>query len=94
MTDFYKLLNNLQLPQIHRSHGKEYYVDPFRERLILKTPEETVRQQVLQYLLSYKNIPKEMIQVEMRLSKYQVNSTRRADIIVERFNGNKRNNSN
>ena len=89
MTDFYKLLNNLQLPQIHRSHGKEYYVDPFRERLILKTPEETVRQQVLQYLLSCKNIPKEMIQVEMRLSKYQVNSARRADIIVERFNGNK-----
>lgn len=89
MTDFYKLLNNLQLPQIHRSHGKEYYVDPFRERLILKTPEETVRQQVLQYLLSCKNIPKEMIQVEMRLSKYHVNSARRADIIVERFNGNK-----
>lgn len=89
MTDFYKLLNNLQLPQIHRSHGKEYYVDPFRERLILKTPEETVRQQVLQYLLSCRNIPKEMIQVEMRLSKYQVNSARRADIIVERFNGNK-----
>ena len=89
MTDFYKLLNNLQLPQIHRSHGKEYYVDPFRERLILKTPEETVRQQVLQYLLSCKNIPKEMIQVKMRLSKYQVNSARRADIIVERFNGNK-----
>lgn len=89
MTDFHKLLNNLQLPQIHRSHGKEYYVDPFRERLILKTPEETVRQQVLQYLLSYKNIPKEMIQVEVRLSKYQVNSARRADIIVERFNGKK-----
>lgn len=89
MTDFYKLLNDLQLPPIHKSHGKEYYVDPFRERLILKTPEETVRQQVLQYLLSRKNIPKEMIQVEMRLSKYQVNSARRADIIVERFNGNK-----
>ena len=89
MTDFYKLLKNLKLSQIHRSHGKEYYVDPFRERLILKTPEETVRQQVLQYLLSCKNIPKEMIQVEMRLSKYQVNSARRADIIVERFNGNK-----
>lgn len=89
MTYFHKLLNNLQLPQIHRSHGKEYYVDPFRDRLILKTPEETVRQQVLQYLLSYKNIPKEMIQVEVRLSKYQVNSARRADIIVERFNGKK-----
>ncbi len=89
MTDFSKMLKSLPLPQIHESRGKEYYVDPFRERLILKTPEETVRQQVLQYLLSCKNVPKEMLQVEMRLSKYQVESARRADIIVERFNGNK-----
>ena len=89
MTGFQKLLKDLKLPPIHKSRGKEYYVDPFRERLILKTPEETVRQQVLQYLLLYKNVPKEMIQVEMRLSKYHVNSARRADIIVERFNRNK-----
>lgn len=85
MTDFQKLLNNLHLPPIHKSHGKEYYVDPFRERLILKTPEETVRQRVLQYLLTCKNVPKEMIQVEMRLSKYQLYSALRADIIVEKF---------
>ena len=30
-----------------------------------------------------------MLQVEMCLSKYRVNSARRADIVVERFNGNK-----
>ena len=88
MANFHKLLKSLKLPPIHKSHGKEYYLDPFRDRLILKTPEETVRQQTLQYLLVCKNIPKEMIQVEMRLSKYQINSARRADIIVERFDGN------
>ena len=30
-----------------------------------------------------------MLQVEIRLSKYQVKSARRADIVVERFNGDK-----
>lgn len=89
MTDCFKEMKDLPLPQTHKSHGKEYYVDPFREKLILKTPEETVRQQILQYLLFCKNVPKEMIQVEMRLSKYQVESAKRADIIVERYNENK-----
>lgn len=85
MTDFSKTLKTMPLPQTYESHGKEYYVDPFREKLILKTPEETVRQQILQYLLTCKNVPKKMIQVEMRLSKYQIESARRADIIVEKF---------
>ena len=47
---FQKQLERLSLPPTHRSGGKEYYLDPIREKLILKTPEETVRQQVLQYL--------------------------------------------
>lgn len=89
MTDFGKILKELSLPQIHKCSGKDYYVDPFREKLVLKTPEETVRQQILQYLLFCKNVPKEMLQVEIRLSKYQVKSARRADIVVERFNGDK-----
>lgn len=82
---FQKQLESLSLPPIHRSGGKEYYLDPIRERLILKTPEETIRQRVLQYLLSVVKVPKEMIQVEMLLSKYQLQSIRRADIIIEQI---------
>lgn len=89
MTDFGKVLKDLPLPQLYQCSGKDYYVDPFRERLVLKTPEETIRQQILQYLLSCKSVPQKMIQVEMRLSKCQVESARRADIVVERFTGEK-----
>ena len=77
-------LKKMKLPDIHISEGKKYYLDPFRERLILITPEEVVRQQVLQYLLSCVKVPKELVQVEMLLSKYQIESKRRADIIVEK----------
>jgi len=56
-------LKKMKLPDIHISEGKKYYLDPFRERLILITPEEVVRQQVLQYLLSCVKVPKELVQV-------------------------------
>lgn len=78
-------LKKMKLPDVHISEGKKYYLDPFRERLILITPEEVVRQQVLQYLLSCVKVPKELVQVEMLLSKYQIESKRRADIIVEKY---------
>ena len=51
MTHFHDTLNGLPLPQTYESHGKEYYVDSFREKLILKTPEETIRQKIIQHLL-------------------------------------------
>ena len=79
-------LKKMKLPPVHASEGKDYYLDPFRERLILVTPEEVVRQQVLAYLLSFAEVPKEQIQVEMLLSKYQIDSKRRADIIIEKCN--------
>ena len=82
---FQNELKKIKLPAVHISEGKEYYLDPFRKRLILKTPEETIRQKVLQYLLSCVKVPNEMIQVEMLLSKYDVESKRRADIIVEKL---------
>ena len=78
-------LRKMKLPAVHISEGKEHYLDPFRNQLVLKTPEEVVRQKVLQYLLTFTKVPKDMIQVEMLLSKYEIESKRRADIIVEKF---------
>lgn len=80
-----KELKKVKLPNVYKDLGKEYYLDPIRQKLILKTPEETVRQSIIQYLLINKKVPKDMIQVEMLLSKYQIKSNRRADIIVERL---------
>ena len=80
-----KILDKIVLPPIYKDSGKEYYLDPIRQKLILKTPEETIRQKIIQYLLVDKKVPKDMIQVEMLLSKYQIRSKRRADIIIERL---------
>ncbi|MFR5601199.1 MAG: type I restriction enzyme HsdR N-terminal domain-containing protein [Lachnospiraceae bacterium] len=85
MTDFEKIFKEISPPIVQVSSGKEYYMDLFRERLILKTPEETVRQKILQYLMLGKKVPKEMLQAEMRLSKYQIESALRADIIIEKY---------
>ena len=71
-----------KLPTIYKRKGKECYLDPVRKKLIYITPEETVRQQVIAYLINEIRVPPQMIGVEEHLSHYGVNSRRRADIIV------------
>lgn len=70
------------LPEMYRRKGKECYLDPVRQKLIYITPEETVRQRVISYLINEVGVPKEAILVEEHLSHYNVESKRRADIIV------------
>ena len=67
-------------------NGKECYLDPIRKRLIYITPEETVRQHVVSYLLDELDVPPDMIRVEEPLVHYGLKSKKRADIIIERFN--------
>lgn len=75
------------LPSIYKRRGKECYLDPVRKKLIYITPEETVRQRMISYLISELEVPKEAILVEEHLSHYGVNSKRRADIIVHGSKG-------
>lgn len=71
-----------ELPPIYWRNGKQCYLDPVRQKLIYITPEETVRQRMISYLMNELSVPKEAILVEEHLSHYHVNSKRRADIIV------------
>ena len=43
--------NYKKLPKVYKRAGKECYLDPIRNKLIQITPEETVRQRAIQYLL-------------------------------------------
>lgn len=70
------------LPIVYKRQGKKCYLDPVRQKLIYITPEETVRQRMIAYLINELRVPKEAILVEEHLSHYHVNSKRRADIIV------------
>ena len=80
-----------QLPKIYKRQNKKCYLDPIREKLIFITPEETVRQQVISYLLNVLNVPAKMIDVEVHLSHYGIKSRRRVDILINKYN--ERNNS-
>lgn len=71
-----------RLPKIYKRGNKDCYLDPVRKKLIYITPEETVRQKVISYLIDVLGVPAEMISVEAHLSHYGVRSKRRADIIV------------
>lgn len=77
-----------QLPNIYIRQGKKCYLDPIREKLIFIKPEETVRQQVISYLLNVLNVPAKMIDVEIHLSHYGIKSRRRVDILINKYNEN------
>ena len=79
-------LNSQRLPQTYIRNNKDCYLDPIRKRLIYITPEETIRQQVVSYLVDELSVPMEMISVEAHLAHYGVSSTRRADIIIHGIN--------
>lgn len=81
MIDFSKQ----SLPPIYQRKNKDCYFDPIREKLIYITPEETVRQQVISYLINELKVPKRMIDVEVHLSHYGVKSKRRADILINKY---------
>ena len=75
-------INECALPQKYMRNGKECYLDPVRKKLIYVTPEETLRQKVISYLIQELKVPKEAIKVEEHLSHYDVESKKRADIII------------
>jgi len=71
-----------RLPAIYKRGNQNCYLDPVRKKLIYITPEETVRQKVISYLIDCLEVPVEMISVEVHLSHYGIQSRRRADIVV------------
>lgn len=78
-----------KLPEIYKRNGRDCYLDPIRKRLIYITPEETVRQRVISYLMKDLTVPAEMLQVEEHLSHYGIDSRGRADIVILGLNKEK-----
>ena len=65
------------LPEVYSRHGKDCYLDPIRQKLIYITPEETVRQRMISYLVNELKVPKGAILVEEHLSHYNVPSKKK-----------------
>ncbi len=66
--------------KIKKEAGKRYLFDPIRKTYLVLTPEEMVRQLLIQYLLAERNISKNRLALERAL---KVNTmTRRWDLMV------------
>ena len=79
-------ISKMELPAIYKRNEKECYLDPVRKKLIYITPEETIRQRVVAYLLNVLKVPADMLIVESHLAHYKLNSKRRADIVIHAVN--------
>lgn len=77
-------MKKLNLPEfefrLRKSNDRTEIFDEFRKKYIVLTPEEWVRQNLLKYLHSNKNIPKGLITVEKGLILNQLK--KRADILI------------
>jgi Type I restriction enzyme R protein N terminus (HSDR_N) len=74
----------LNLPEfaykVTKIEGKPYIFDPIRRKNVFLTPEEWVRQHVLNWLMVALQYPKSLIRSESGLN--QPNSLKRTDIVV------------
>jgi hypothetical protein len=60
--------------------NKSLIFDPIRKKFVVLTPEEWVRQHLLQFLLSEQNYPAAMMNVEKQISGHHL--TKRYDLVV------------
>tara|TARA_R110002124_G_scaffold227889_1_gene393219 strand:- start:125507 stop:125953 length:447 start_codon:yes stop_codon:yes gene_type:complete len=67
------------------NENKRLIFDVIRKKFLVLTPEEWVRQHVLQHLISEKNYPTSHINVEKQLKLH--NTTKRYDIVVYNNDG-------
>ena len=68
--------------KIYKNKTKKLVYCPCRQIFIQCTPEEEVRQKLIEFLISDMKIPSESIKTEYPLSKISPKSKKRADIVV------------
>lgn len=71
--------SNIEL-RLKKEHGKTYVFDPVRKKWIVLTPEEHVRQYLLQHFIKNMNYPASLIAVEKNIKSGSLN--KRFDIAV------------
>lgn len=76
------IFDRMQQKRLHTilKEGKEFIFDPIRKKYVFLTPEEWVRQQIVDHLIYEQKIPRSLIAVE---KKVQIgNLSKRFDILV------------
>ena len=85
-------MQKLNLPEysfrLKKERGKQLIFDLIRKKFVVLTPEEWVRQNFIQYLVSEKNYPRNLMAVEKQV---KVNGKqRRFDLLIYSRNGQPR----
>ena len=88
--DIYLAMQRLNLPkqyefEFRRQHDKLQILDPFRQRFVVLTPEEWVRQNFAQFLVQELKYPRGHMAIEQTLEYH--GSRIRADIVVRQRSG-------
>jgi len=82
-------MTNLNFPEypfhLIEKEGKLSIFDQVRKKYVVLTPEEWVRQHVVQYLISEKNVPLSLVRIEAEIQLYK--TKKRFDIAVFDRNG-------
>ncbi|MFT5884116.1 MAG: hypothetical protein ACI9IP_000571 [Arcticibacterium sp.] len=77
-------LQTLNLPSFHGKvteiEGKSRIFDPIRKKYVVLTPEEWVRQHVINLLINVLNYPKSLLKIESGLTYHDL--AKRTDIVV------------
>jgi hypothetical protein len=73
------------LPKVIEKEGKKYIFDSIRKKYLVLTPEEWVRQTLINYLVNEKKYPKTLIRVEQKLEGKE--QFFRSDIVIYDRNG-------
>ncbi len=68
--------------KVKKEGSKEFVWDPIRQKWVTLTPEEKVRQSVLEYLTERVGIPSNLISVEYSFSKIQPGNLKKVDILT------------
>ena len=78
-----KNFSDYPAPQVYRVENQAAYFDPVRKKFVFVTPEETVRQRLIPWLLGEIGVPENFLRVEGKFSRYGLNVKTRADFIIE-----------
>ncbi len=71
--------------RLKNSENKPYIFDPIRKKFVYLTPEEWVRQHVVQFLIQTKGYPMSLINVEKEIKIYD--TKKRYDVVVYNSDG-------
>ncbi|MBQ7516459.1 MAG: type I restriction enzyme HsdR N-terminal domain-containing protein [Schwartzia sp.] len=74
-----------RLPAVETIDDVDYYYDTIRQKPIRITPEETVRQEVVSFLIDKSNVPVHMLRVEESLAHHVKDCLDRSDVVIMRM---------